>query len=168
MFRSFDENEFWKAINNKNYLRLKINTVSTMLSDPTFERGETDRVLKILEERVPEIFEDEKKLAFEKRLAPDLWDKGYFTELTYYFRENFAKSRIPYIKEVGRAVHQDTAKVYTESLKIGTDKKTSKGRNSENPPHAPGRREQSTMIGVVVTVGVLVLFLVLLVKMMIK
>ena len=139
-----------------------------MLDDPTFMRGETEQVLKILDERVPEIFEPEKKLEYEKRLPKEDWSKGYFTKLTYWFQKNFAKSRIPYIKEVGRAVYQDTAKAYAESLKIGTDKKTSKGKNSENPPHAPEGRKQSAMIGVVVTAVALVLLLVLLVKMLLK
>ena len=116
-FIAFDENVFWTAIEKKDYLRLKVNTVSSMLQDPTFARGETEKVLKILEEKVPEIFEEEVHLDYEERLERSAWSKGYFTKLTYWFQENFAKSRIDYIKEVGRAVHRDTEQKYNECMR---------------------------------------------------
>lgn len=115
-FTAFDENVFWTAIEKKDYLRLKVNTVSSMLQDPTFARGETEKVLKILEEKVPEIFEEEVHLDYEERLERSAWDKRYFTKLTYWFQENFAKSRIDYIKEVGRVVHRDTEQEYNEDI----------------------------------------------------
>ena len=75
-----------------------------MRNDPTFERGETAQVISVLEDKIPEIFEPEVRLEYEERLERDKWDKGYFAKLTYWFQENFAKSRINYIKEVGRYV----------------------------------------------------------------
>lgn len=119
MFTSINENAFWQAIKDKDYLALKVSTVSTMLDDPTFERGETMKVVRILEEQVPEIFEEEVKLEYEERLGKSAWDKRYFTKLTYWFQENFAKSRIDYIKEVGSVVHRDTAQKYNQSMAIG-------------------------------------------------
>jgi len=119
MFTSIDENVFWQAIKEKDYLALKVNTVSTMLNDPTFERGETMKAIRILEEEVPEIFEEEVKLEYEERLEKSAWDKRYFTKLTYWFQKNFAKSRIDYIKEVGSVVHRDTAQQYNRSMAIG-------------------------------------------------
>ena len=116
MFTSIDENAFKQAIKDKDYLALKVSTVSTMLDDPTFERGETMRVIQILKEQVPEIFEDEVKLDYEERLEKSAWDKRYFTKLTYWFQENFAISRINYIKEVGSVVHRDTAQQYNQSM----------------------------------------------------
>ena len=118
MFTSFDENTFRQAIRDKDYLCLKVNTVSAILDDPTFERGEAEEVLKILEKEVPEIFEDYVELEYEERLEQNAWDKRYFTKLTYWFQENFAKSRIDYIREVGRVVHKDTARKYVESMSI--------------------------------------------------
>ena len=53
MFRSFDNDAFWKAIDDKDYLRLKINTVSAIRNDPTFEHGETDSIIRILKKKVP-------------------------------------------------------------------------------------------------------------------
>lgn len=116
MFTSIDENAFRQAIIDKDYLALKVSTVSTMLDDPTFERGETMKVVQILKEQVPEIFEDEVKLDYEERLEKSAWDKRYFTKLTYWFQENFAISRINYIKEVGNVVHRDTAQQYNQSM----------------------------------------------------
>lgn len=124
MFTSFDENVFRQAIKEKDYLCLKVNTISTILDDPTFERGETMKVLKILEEQVPEIFEEYMELDYEERLEHDKWDKRYFTKLTYWFQENFAKERIAYIKEVGNVVHKDTAKKYAESNAMSSEKRT--------------------------------------------
>lgn len=115
MFTSFDENVFRQAIKDKDYLCLKVNTVSSMLDDPTFERGETMKVLQILSEQVPEIFEDYVELDYEERLEPCDWDKRYFTKLTYWFQENFSKERVEYIRKVGNVVHRDTAKHYAES-----------------------------------------------------
>lgn len=116
MFTAFDETAFRQAIKDKDYLCLKVNTISTMLDDPTFERGETMKVLQILEEQVPEIFEEYVDLSYEERLDRSEWDKRYFTKLTYWFQENFAKCRVEYIKEVGRVVHKDTARKYAESM----------------------------------------------------
>lgn len=167
MFTSFDENAFMKAIEEKNYLRLKVDTVSSMLNDPTFERGETDKVLKILDEKVPEIFEDEVKLDYEERLERSEWDKRYFTKLTYWFQENFAKSRVQYIKEVGNAVHKDTAQKYRDSL---NNQSISPQKNvTKNPIKAPAEKIKKFPIwGIVTAAAALVLVVVLLVKVLLK
>ena len=104
-FYSFDGKKFWKAIEEKDdMLRLKVYLVNAMRNDPTFDNNEINKIINILEDKVPEIFEPEIKLEYEERLSRDKWDKGYFVKLTYWFQENFAKSRIDYIKEVGRYV----------------------------------------------------------------
>lgn len=186
MFTSFDEKAFWKAVEEKDYLCLKVNTVSSMLDDPTFARGETMKVLEILDEKVPEIFEDEVKLDYEERLERSAWDKRYFTKLTYWFQENFAKSRVQYIKEVGNVVHKDTAQKYDASLnkrptppvkKASTQAKptvTSKSASntqqktcSTNPTQAPTAKERKVPIaGVIAVAAVLVLVVVLLIKLL--
>ena len=93
MFTSFNESNFWKAIQEKDYTRLKVNTVSSMLNDPTFERGETEKVLSILDDQVPEIFEKEVKLDYEERLDRSDWDKEFFTKLKLLSFRSFRKSR---------------------------------------------------------------------------
>lgn len=118
-FTSFDEDEFWKHIETKDYPALKINTCSTILNDPTFERDELSKVLKILEKEVPEIFEEYHKNDWEERLEPKDWTKRYFSKLVFYLQDNFCKDRLDYIKKVGRAVHQDTAEKYRKSEELG-------------------------------------------------
>lgn len=177
MFTSFDENVFWKAIEEKDYLCLKSITVSTMLDDPTFSRGETMKVLEILDEKVPEIFEDEVILDYEERLDQSKWDKRYFTKLTYWFQQNFAKSRINYIKEVGKVVHKDTAQKYKTSLNMHSSMQEKPTRFSnagekdwqrnqkENPTKAPSAKEKKVLVmGIVMAVIALVLVMVLLIK----
>lgn len=75
-----------------------------MQNDPTFDGDEINKIISILEDKVPEIFEPEIKLEYEERLDRDKWNHGYFVKLCSYLQENFAKSRIDYIKEVGRYV----------------------------------------------------------------
>ena len=118
-FTSFDEDEFWKYIETKDYLALKINACSIILNDPTFERDELSKVLKILEKEVPEIFEEYHVNDWEERLEPKDWTKRYFSKLVLYLQDNFCKDRLDYIKKVGRAVHQDTAEKYRKSEELG-------------------------------------------------
>ena len=70
-----------------------------MWNDPTFAYGETDKLMAVLKKELPQIFVQEKKLEYEEHLERSLWNNDYFTDLTYWFRENFALSRIPYIKK---------------------------------------------------------------------
>lgn len=145
MFTSFNEQEFWQAVRSKDYDALKTNAVSSMLDDPTFARGETDEVLKILKERCPEIFEEEVHLDYEERLEHSQWDKRYFTKLTYWFQENFAESRVPYIKSVGREVHKDTAQIYNQSVATGTSVQKKQQANSypaQKDTQRKGQRQQ--------------------------
>lgn len=195
MFTSIDENVFWQAIREKDYLALKVSTVSSMLDDPTFERGETMKIVQILKEQVPEIFEDEVKLDYEQRLEKSAWDKRYFTKLTYWFQENFAISRINYIREVGNVVHRDTAQQYNQSLAINRpaasntttsgDSKSAPDRQKTTVPKTPEQKSSSAtrtapkdtklseaskenflVAGAIVAVGALVLVGILLFKLL--
>ena len=114
-FEAFDAEQFWKAIKDKDYLRLKVNFVSSMRQDPTFDRGDNDILIKIFDKEVPEIWENEEELGYEERLDEKDWDKRYFTKLTYWMQKNFAKSRLPYIRKVGKVVHRDTVEKYNKS-----------------------------------------------------
>lgn len=120
-FEAFDTEKFWESIKDKNYLRLKVNFVSSMLQDPTFDRGDNDILVKIFDKEVPEIWENEEELDYEEKLDEKDWDERYFTNLTYYMQKNFAKSRIPYIKKVGKVVHRDTVEKYNRSMRIGSE-----------------------------------------------
>lgn len=169
MFTAFNENKFLQALKDKDYHCLKVNAVSAMLDDPTFERGEARRVLEILEKETPEIFDDPINLEYEERLERDEWDKRYFTKLTYWFQENFAKERVDYIEEVGKVVHADTAKKYAESMAINTtaQNKTSSVAPKKNPNPTKASEAKGKLlpiIGAIAAVGALVLTVVVLLK----
>lgn len=115
-FEAFDAEQLWKAIKDKDYLWLKVSFVSTMRQDPTFDRGDNDILIKIFDKEVPEIWENEEKLGYEEILDEKDWDKQYFTKLTYRMQKNFAKSRLPYIRKVGKVVHRDTVEKYNKSI----------------------------------------------------
>lgn len=190
MFTSIDENAFRQAIRDKDYLALKVSAVSTMLDDPTFERGETMKVVQILKEQVPEIFEDEVKLDYEEHLEKSAWDKRYFTKLTYWFQENFAISRINYIREVGCVVHRDTAQQYNQSMAMNKPvapkatpstasrpaserQKTTAPKASTSTPATPKTTKKTEaskrnfpVAGAIVAVGALVLVGILLFKLL--
>lgn len=114
-FEAFNTEKFWKSIKDKDYLRLKVNFVSSMRQDPTFDRGDNDILIKIFDKEVPEIWENEEERDYEERLDEKDWDKRYFTKLTYWMQKNFAKSRLPYIRKVGKVVHRDTVEKYNKS-----------------------------------------------------
>lgn len=170
MFASFDEKVFRQAIAEKDFLRLKINAVSAISYDPTFEKGEATEVLNILQKEVPEIFEKYEEGDYEERLDKSQWDKRYFSKLVYWFQENFAKERIPLIKEVGKSVHDSVAKPTVERRVTSNGNSTtmrSEGvKKQTNFTQAPEKK--FPVGGVLVVAGVVVLMIVLLLKFLAK
>lgn len=165
MFVSFEESELENAISKKDYYWLKAAALNTMWNDPTFEHGETEALLEILKKRVPEIFEEEKKVPSEEHLERSLWDKGYFSDLTYYFRENFAESRLAHIKEVGKAVYQKSEKKQAEKENPKTPVAPKKEKTESINQEKPGNFHLS---GMIVAVIILVIVLILLIRNLIK
>lgn len=155
MFHSFSEADFWKEIEEKDFLSLKVDTRSAMQTDPTFSGHEVDDVLDVLKKRVPEIFEEEVTLSYEERLDRSKWDKPYFTKLTFWFQENFALTRIPHIKEVGRAVYKDLPKPQEKP---------------KNPPKAPAQKQapkaRAPLAGIAAGIAALVLIVLALVHLL--
>lgn len=155
MFHSFSEADFWKEIEEKDFLSLKVDTRSAMQTDPTFSGHEVDDVLAVLKERVPEIFEEEVRLSYEERLDRSKWDKTYFTKLTFWFQENFALDRIEHIKEVGRAVYKDLLKPQEKP---------------KNPPKAPAQKQPpkagAPLAGIAAGIAALVLIVLALVRLL--
>lgn len=98
--------DFWEEIEKKDYLSLKVDARSVILIDSTFSTHELNDMISIFKKKVPEIFEKEIELSYEERLDESEWTKGYFSRLVFWFQQNFALSRIPYIKKVGRAVYK--------------------------------------------------------------
>jgi len=170
MFTSFDEKVFRQAIAEKDFLRLKINAVSAISYDPTFEKGEAAAVLNILQKEVPEIFEEYEEGDYEERLDKSQWDKRYFSKLLYWFQENFSKDRIPLIKEVGKAVHVSVPKPTVERKPVsnssGPVKKSEGMQKQANFTQAPEKK--SSIVGILVVAGVVVLIIALLLKIFVK
>ena len=119
-FYPFDKELFDKAIDEKDFIRLKSNTVSTIKYDPTFSTGMVRKLITELEEKIPEIFEDEKKLGYEERLPESQWDERYFYKMTFWFQDNFAKSRLAEIEKVGKKVFGDEKSNSTKDIKEST------------------------------------------------
>lgn len=173
MFTSFDENKFRQAIVDKNYMHLKVHAVSAISYDPTFERGEANKVIETLRKEVPEIFEEYKQEEYEERLEKSAWDKRYFSKLTYWFQENFSEERLHYIKEVGMAVYGtvkptvNNVKVPTQEIKeikkITTDSRTStssgnrQNTGSSRPNPQQASEKKFPVAGALLTAGALVL-----------
>lgn len=176
---TFDEKDLDKAIKDAkeakeakddNRVWLKGTTMNAMWNDPTFEYGETEKLLERLKNEIPEIFEVEKQLPYEKRLDPSLWDEDYFAIVTYWFKENFAESRIPYIKEVGRAVYKQKK----QNGSGASDKETKKAQpptsNKEDRENSQEQKETGNfhLSGMIVAVIILVIVLILLIRNLIK
>lgn len=176
MFRSFDEKIFRQAIEEKDYSRLKISAVSALRFDPTFERGEAQKVLDILSAETPEIFEEYAKKTHENYLDRDAWTKDYFIELTFWFQKNFSLERISHIKDVGKAVYGMVKPVVTHSTVSSKEERVpspsttstssgsrqSTGGSRPNPQRAS--EKQFPVAGALLTAGALVLAGILLYK----
>ena len=170
---TFDEKDLDRAIdarkekNDRNDLWIKGTVMNTMWNDPTFEHGETNRLLEILKQRVPDIFEDEKNMPGEKKIDdPALWNEDYFAELTYWFRENFALSRIKHIREVGKAVHKKSVEQTPESN--DQKKETAKKVEEQKKKSKTGEVKNFHKPGMMIAAIILVILLVLLLKNLFK
>ena len=71
MFRSFDEKELDEAIERGDLIWIRGAAMNTMWNDPIFQSGEIERLMKILEKRLPKVFQDEATLDYEYRLEPE-------------------------------------------------------------------------------------------------
>lgn len=107
-FNCADMNDIDSAIERKDLLWLRNTAMNIIWNDPSFASGEIEKFINILKKKIPDIFENEKEMPGEEKIDnPASWNQDYFAILTYWFRENFATSRLAYIKKVGRAVHKD-------------------------------------------------------------
>lgn len=104
-FVSFENKELEKAINSKDKMWLKAALLNAIWNDPGLKHGEVNRLISIIKSKFPDFFEEEKTQLGEHREADkNKWDMNYFTDLTYWFRENPALSRLSYIFKVGKEI----------------------------------------------------------------
>lgn len=165
MSMTYDEKDLDKAIENDNKLWIKGTAMNCMWNDPTFEHGETEALLETLKKKLPDIFVPYEKVPSEERLERSAWDKDYFTDLTYYFRENFAESRLAHIKEVGKAVYQKPEQKQAEKENPKSPVAPKKEKTESTNQEKPGNFH---LTGMIVAVIVLVIILILLIRNLIK
>lgn len=104
-FTSFNSDNFYEAIKNKDYRRLKTNAYSALMNEVYYDTGEFNKVINILKKEIPDIFESYEKADYEFHTSNRKeWTHSYYVKLAYYFETNFALSRIPEIKEVGNFI----------------------------------------------------------------
>ena len=103
--QSYEGESLKKAIDDKDYIWIRVAMYNIILNDPTFVHGEFDRIVSIVKKHTPKIFEQAKRVPSEEHFNQSKWDKSYFLDLAFYFKENPALSRIPYIKKVGKYVY---------------------------------------------------------------
>ena len=147
MFTSFDEYEFYEAIEEKNYRSLKVYMVNAILNDPTFRKDEIKEIFHILKDKVPEIFEEQVRLGYEERLGEDKWDKTYFAKLVYWFQDNFSEKRLEYIKRVGIAVYSANNIIRNEEKKESNQSSRKDNRQYRNPKISTnGEKQQKVKV----------------------
>lgn len=103
MYRSFNENNFNQAIFEKDFLSIRIYALCALRYDPAFDKGESDRVLKKLND-IEGVYEKFNRADYEE-WRKEKWDEDYFFSLICWMEDNFAKERLSHIKEVGKAVY---------------------------------------------------------------
>lgn len=112
-FTSFDSDDFYKAIEEKKYAKLKTCVISAVRNNPEFrfatgqKESEARLAWRILEENVPEIFEkyeaqDGDQLYNENSV--DKWDREFFIRQTFLLGENFSKERLKHVWNIGRKI----------------------------------------------------------------
>lgn len=116
MFKSFNEEKFFAAIEQKNYLSIKNCIINAIRNNPQFkvDKGETEaeaiRAINIVRKKLPEMFEEYVIREREKGKElnnPNFWDEEYFLRQTFLLEENFCEERIAYIKKIGQKISED-------------------------------------------------------------
>lgn len=112
-FTSFDEDEFYQAVADKDYIKIKSFVVSAIRNNPSFRKvpgqdaSEAMMAIRILEEREPDIFEkykiQEGEHPFNEEEA-DNWDEEYFIRQSFLLEENFSGKRLNHLKKIGQKI----------------------------------------------------------------
>lgn len=104
MYLYFHDHEFEQWLSEKDYSSLKTAVINVIENDPTFSTGEFNKVIAVLNQRCPEIFEEYQLQNGEDVFdeSGKVWSYDYFITLNFWFRENFALSRRTNIEKVGK------------------------------------------------------------------
>lgn len=121
MYLYFHDHEFEQWLLEKDYSSLKTAVINVIRNDPTFSSGEFDKVIAVLEQRCPEIFDEYQLQNGEEAFdaSGKAWSNEYFRSLTFWFRENFALSRKANIEKVGKKLYgSKTTENFTQPPKL--------------------------------------------------
>ncbi len=112
-FKTLDNDAFYKAIEEKDYVRLKTAVISSIRNNPAFLVAEGQKyteariAMDILYEQVPEMFSEYKVLEFEHPFDEherENWDKEYFLRQTFLLGENFCFDRYKNLRKIGKEI----------------------------------------------------------------
>lgn len=174
-FSTFDGDKFYEAIQDKDYNLLISNFICAIRSDPAFKKAEIPQIIRIFEEKVPEIFNEEVKLDYEEELPRSEWNKDYFYRQLNRLQNNFCKKRLAYLKEVGQAVFREPVKPIINQTSTQNRSKTaqtsgrsaSNGQTNRKPPVKNGNFTKAGMLraaGILAIIILGVLLVIYLVK----
>lgn len=160
---------FENAINEKDYIWLKVDVINKIKNNPSFSNKEADRAIAILQNRCPEIFETYQTLKIEdetKRNQPEKWDRDYFMWCAYYLELNFCIERVEILRKVGRKISggtQTESKTMSEKQRntYMQQQKKDEGKQGQNPTITTPERRYRLLAVAIATVVVLVLLTVL-------
>lgn len=116
-FTSFDEQIFYRAIEERDYSVLKTCVISSIRYNPGFRKArgenysEARLAMNILKEKVPEMFEryivQEEEHAYDVTEA-ETWDREYFIGQTFWLGENFCMERYSHLMKIGQKITNGT------------------------------------------------------------
>lgn len=164
-FSSFDEKTFYKAIEEKDYSRLKTCIISSIRNNPGFKKAKGEKcseaglAMNILKEKVPEILEHYVVQETEQVYnvdASDTWDKEYFIRQTFLLGENFCMERYNHLVKIGEKIMNGTAPNFQEPQE--KDQAETKNKLIQEKAYAAPRKFIPLLV-----LGVVILTLIILV-----
>ena len=164
MSQSFDN-----AINEKDYIWLKVDVINKIKNNPSFSNKEADRAIAALQNKCPEIFETYRSLEIEdeaKRDQPEKWDRDNFMWCAYYLELNFCTERVEILRKVGRKISDRTptgSKSESEKQRNASiqQQKKDEGKQGQNPTVTTPERRYRLLIAAIAIAAILVLLTVL-------
>lgn len=144
MFRSFDESGFYKAIEEKDYLSLKVKIISAIRNNPEFKnapgetKSEAEIAWNLLKERVPDMFENYREIESENifNIEENVYNRDVVIKQSILLKRNFCQERFDRCKQIGRKITN-----YKES-----EPNFTKPQEQTEVPNRPGSQSLKSLI----------------------
>ena len=138
-----------KAIENQNYVAIKSFFISELRTDPSFRDGEVKRIVKILQKKTPEIFQEYELQSGEEQFKDDssFWDWEYYIHITFMLGENFSFTRLEQIKKVGEF--------------IAKERENNTHMNLRDVPPAEGKTDSRKKIVILIGLSLIIFLLII-------